>query len=522
MKTLPIPRVLESAHAPKFYLALGVVLALLALASVSTGVAYANPPGFDQCANGSTGTNSCSDGWINGNLGSSKAKYFEGDTVPQRIVFTGLSANTLYTITFGWDIINGGKHSYDYLTTYNNTVTNADACDGTGISPCTASVTPAIPTDGYLTACSTPQVAPKQQYFGSLNAGQVFTYFGDVAGTSAPSAYSITTCPNATGTVQNTITLTFTTGGTGGTVVLAYGTHVGSSSDWGSGNSAANISGSSYHNSLIACSNNIGGCGQRDNQMSTNAVTPSPVFSTQVRYQSNNNPVPAPMNAIAYTNQFYDSVSLTAASASGGLGGTLNGTIAFFICGPTTAVQPCDPGTSVAVQGSSTISVPGGTTSTFRTVPLSFGPTELGIYCFRFVFTSSATNYANVDSSVTTGECVRILNITAGRLEKFKGVARAKNVQLKWTTLSELDVMGFNVWRSTDHDSGYAKINSTLIPAKKLGLMEGAKYTFKDPTALPDTKYYYKLEIVGGVGTLEWSDVIRVRKPPTPTAQPTR
>jgi hypothetical protein len=311
--------------------------------------------------------------------------------------------------------------------------------------------------------------------------------------------------------------LSFTTGATGGTAVLAYAAHVASSGDWGSGNSAGNINGSSYHNRIIAnsCSGNISGCGQRDNQMATNAVAPAPGFSTQVRLQATGAAVPTPPNSISYLSAFYDSATITAQSASGDLGGTVNGTIAFFMCGPTTSVQPCTSGgVSVAVQGSSTISVTPSTPGNFRTVPVSTAVGNVGVYCFRLEFTSSGTNYSDFSSSVTTGECVRVLNTTSARLGSFKTVARAKDVRVKWTTLNELDVMGFNILRSTDRFTGFAPLNAALIPANKLGMIGGDNYVFKDKTAVAGKVYFYKLQLVGGSGVLEESQVRRVRKPP--------
>lgn len=505
----------SALHRSRFQKLCGItlaVLALLALAAVSSGVAFANPPGFDQCANGSSGDTTCSQGWINGNLGNNKAKYFEGDSVPQRITFTGLSANTTYSVTIGWDIINSSVHAYDFLTTYNRTVTGADACTGTGAT-CATVNTLAIPNDSYLNACKTGQVSP-QAYFGAYPplSGQVFTFFGDVVNTVAnplsASAYSITTCPTASGTVQNTITVTFTTGSTGDTVVLAYATHVATSGSWASGNSAANISGSSYHNSLISCSSNIVGCGQRDNQMATNAVAPAPGFSTQVRLQSNDAAVPAPMNSISTGTQFYDSATITGQSASGSLGGTVTGTLAFFLCGPTLTVQPCTSGgTSLAVVGGSSISVTPPAVGSFRSVATSELVT--GVYCFRLEFTSSGTNYSSFQATSTPGECVFVLSPTETHLQSFKAVAQAKFILVRWRTWSEMNVAGFNVWRSSTLDGTYEKLNAKLISSKNPGEMTGAHYTYRDRTALPGQKYFYKLEVVGGTSTLEWSDIVR-------------
>src|SRR5713226_3472750 len=68
-----------------------LVGSLLAMPQVATG---ANPSAnLDQCANdpapspSSDGCNSSATQWVNGNLGASKALYFEGDTIPYRMRF---------------------------------------------------------------------------------------------------------------------------------------------------------------------------------------------------------------------------------------------------------------------------------------------------------------------------------------------------------------------------------------------------------------------------------------------------
>jgi hypothetical protein len=70
--------------------------------------------------------------WVNGNLGSSKARYFEGDSVPCRLRLSNLSLGS-HKVTIEWDTTQGGKHALDYLTSFNRTVA-ADPC--AGVSGC--------------------------------------------------------------------------------------------------------------------------------------------------------------------------------------------------------------------------------------------------------------------------------------------------------------------------------------------------------------------------------------------------
>jgi hypothetical protein len=69
---------------------------------------------LDQCANDpfpSPNSDGCSvnaSDWVNGNLGASKANYFEGDSIPYRLTLDNLSLGSR-TITIEWDTTKGGK-----------------------------------------------------------------------------------------------------------------------------------------------------------------------------------------------------------------------------------------------------------------------------------------------------------------------------------------------------------------------------------------------------------------------------
>src|SRR5713226_8513224 len=51
--------------------------------------------------------------WITGNIGASKASYVEGDSVPYRIVITGVAPSTTYSLTINYDTTKAGKHAFD-------------------------------------------------------------------------------------------------------------------------------------------------------------------------------------------------------------------------------------------------------------------------------------------------------------------------------------------------------------------------------------------------------------------------
>lgn len=78
---------------------------------------------LDQWADGAApdkpvASGSQADTWQNGNLGSSQAHYAEGEFVPYRTAFTGLTEGVTYLTTIQWDTTQGGKHALDYLGSY--------------------------------------------------------------------------------------------------------------------------------------------------------------------------------------------------------------------------------------------------------------------------------------------------------------------------------------------------------------------------------------------------------------------
>lgn len=501
-------------------LVVAVAIGLFALAVSTT---FAGNPSFgifNQCSNDTAlpQTTTCTGGWINGNLQHTNSVYLEGDSVPQRFTLTGLDPNTAYTVTIGWDIINSGKHAYDYLTTFNKTITGADACTGIlSAGVCAVPKTAAIPSPDYLTACNAGTQVPPQRYDGPLppftGTDFKFTYWGD-ATLTAPGPYSVTTCPTASGSVTNSLTLTITTGATGGDVLIAYGAHIASSGAWGAGNSAGNISGSSYHNRIMSCSGNVNGCGSRDNQLQADAVVPAPNLTTQVYFRSpNGDPfiAPAPTSgSISQNTKIFDRVSISGQSANGSVGGTVTGTVSYFVCGPTTIVTPCtaSPGPGVTALGSSAVSVVPPATNTYNSS--DYTPTADGIYCFRAVFVSSGTNYASLTSTVTTGECVAVNTPTSSYLSTFKVRSVAPGTKVTWKTVNETNVMGFNVLRSGKANGSFKQVNGELVWSKNPGQLVGNSYSFRDKTAKPGRTYYYKIEVVGPSGTLETSDAKRV------------
>jgi hypothetical protein len=68
-------------------------------------------------------------------------------------------------------------------------------------------------------------------------------------------------------------------------------------------------------------------------------------------------------------------------------------------------------------------------------------------------------------------------------------------VIVEWTTASEVDTAGFNLYRSDTAQGTYVRVNANLVPASPDPLT-GGSYQYKDSRVQPGKTYYYQLEDV--------------------------
>jgi hypothetical protein len=78
-------------------------------------------------------------------------------------------------------------------------------------------------------------------------------------------------------------------------------------------------------------------------------------------------------------------------------------------------------------------------------------------------------------------------------LSSFTAIPSDRKVILEWTTESEIDNAGFNLYRAESEDGEYVRINISLIPAEG-SATQGVSYQFVDEGVKNRTTYYYKLE----------------------------
>ena len=115
-------------------------------------------------------------------------------------------------------------------------------------------------------------------------------------------------------------------------------------------------------------------------------------------------PAPTIVTQVSSTTAIVNHTSIMDLATLTGSNGTVTGSVAYFVCGPTGSATPCVSGGASA--GSGTLS--GG-----QRTSDAFTPTAAGTYCFRVEYTSDSSHYSSNASSVTTNECFTAVQATA-------------------------------------------------------------------------------------------------------------
>ena len=120
-----------------------------------------------------------------------------------------------------------------------------------------------------------------------------------------------------------------------------------------------------------------------------------------------------------------------------------------------------------------------------------------------------STNFLSGEFS-NNSSCIyaRVTAPQAVSLAWFEATAQGTDVRLNWETATEVNNLGFNLWRGTTLDSR-EKINGELIPAQTPGGGQGALYEYWD-NALGVGTYYYWLEDVDMNGNLTLHEPVSV------------
>ena len=118
----------------------------------------------------------------------------------------------------------------------------------------------------------------------------------------------------------------------------------------------------------------------------------------------------------------------------------------------------------------------------------------------EFKITIKSTWYGDEDDYGTPGHRAGL--VLPVQLSSFRPTLEDGVVTVRWTTESELDNAGFNIYRSETRDGAYKQVNTELIEgAGTTG--ERTNYSWVDQTAKPGVVYYYQIEDVSFAGDRE-------------------
>jgi hypothetical protein len=95
-------------------------------------------------------------------------------------------------------------------------------------------------------------------------------------------------------------------------------------------------------------------------------------------------------------------------------------------------------------------------------------------------------------------------------LSQFTATRTEAGVRLRWRTESEINNLGFWIYRSDRRDGDFVKVNATMIPGAGTSGASNV-YEFIDTTVEDDGTYYYYLEDVALDGSASRSRMIQLR-----------
>jgi hypothetical protein len=116
------------------------------------------------------------------------------------------------------------------------------------------------------------------------------------------------------------------------------------------------------------------------------------------------------------------------------------------------------------------------------------------------LYVSGSKGASSTPSGLGGAKIFRQTSPTLIGLSSFEADAGWRQINLIWTTESEVNNAGFNIYRAESAEGNYEKINDSLIAAQG-SLMQGAAYEYVDKDVKNKKTYYYKLEDVDLNGT---------------------
>jgi len=147
------------------------------------------------------------------------------------------------------------------------------------------------------------------------------------------------------------------------------------------------------------------------------------------------------------------------------------------------------------------INVAAGATATFD---ISFDVDAVGAFSFDLDISNNDTDENPYDIQVTGNG----ISPTAIVLAAFSAEVDQDGILIHWTTATEANNAGFNIYRSQQENGDYVKINGTMIPGQG-DAATGHSYSYTDRPDQAGT-YYYKLEDIAINGQTTFHGPIQV------------
>jgi hypothetical protein len=133
----------------------------------------------------------------------------------------------------------------------------------------------------------------------------------------------------------------------------------------------------------------------------------------------------------------------------------------------------------------------GGTWTSTKLDALELGASHNGIQA-QDTFISWTAAMVDYDDGTTTA--VTLISFIASGYDR--------EVLVEWQTASELNNLGFHLYRAASEEGPYERITASPIPGLGSSL-EGAKYAYRDSGLINGVTYYYKLENIETTGATE-------------------
>ncbi len=156
--------------------------------------------------------------------------------------------------------------------------------------------------------------------------------------------------------------------------------------------------------------------------------------------------------------------------------------------------DPTGFGEGETLAGSTNVAHPGGG-------PIAFTHMFAGAFGDRVTATATAcTDGAVCAAFGSSSEFARVIAaVTAVTLQSFTAVGRDRAVDLSWETASELQNLGFHLYRAEAAAGPYGRVTPSLIPG--LGSSAtGRSYAYRDAGLVNGRTYFYQLEDVETTG----------------------